>query len=58
MSHLFYLDAISENDGHCDLLRREISMNLVLLAFRVKRFATVQFAYSIDVLLEIAKVRI
>ena len=27
---------LSENDGQCDLLRREISMNLVLLAFRVK----------------------
>ena len=27
---------LSENDGHCDFLLREISMTLVLLAFRVK----------------------
>ena len=33
---------LSEKDGQCDLLRREISMTLVLLAFRVKWFATVQ----------------
>ena len=32
----------SRNGGHCDFLVREISMNLVLLAFRVKWFATVQ----------------